>query len=86
MRDLRTYANSRTEGGLSIRRTELRERTRIHVVDQAVLAKQSSETGFTSLAYLMDIDWLMEAYRRTREDRAAGVDGVTAELNRKSFA
>jgi group II intron reverse transcriptase/maturase len=32
----------------------------------------------TSLAYLMDLDWLKEAYRRTRKDGAAGVDGVTA--------
>jgi group II intron reverse transcriptase/maturase len=35
--------------------------------------------AFTSLAYLMDIEWLMEAYRRTRKDGAVGVDGVTAE-------
>jgi group II intron reverse transcriptase/maturase len=35
--------------------------------------------AFTSLAYLMDIDWLKEAYRRTRKDGAVGVDGVTAE-------
>jgi retron-type reverse transcriptase len=35
--------------------------------------------AFTSLAYLMDLDWLTEAYRRTRKDGAAGVDGVTAE-------
>jgi group II intron reverse transcriptase/maturase len=34
--------------------------------------------GFTSLAYLMDSDWLHEAYRRTRKDGAAGVDGQTA--------
>ena len=33
--------------------------------------------GFTSLAYLMDIDWLHEAFRRTRKDGAAGVDGQT---------
>ena len=35
--------------------------------------------GFTSLAHLIDIDWLHEAYRRTRKDGAAGVDGQTAE-------
>jgi len=35
--------------------------------------------AFTSLAYLMDIDWLKEAYRRTRKDGAVGVDGVTGE-------
>jgi RNA-directed DNA polymerase len=44
----------------------------------AGLAKQSPLMGFTSLAYLMDIDWLHEAYRRTRKDGAAGVDGMTA--------
>jgi len=26
--------------------------------------------AFTSLAYLIDIDWLKEAYRRTRKDGA----------------
>src|SRR5262249_49522010 len=44
----------------------------------ATLARQSPQMGFTSLAYLMDSDWLHEAYRRTRQDGAAGVDGVTA--------
>ena len=45
----------------------------------AALAKQSPQMAFTSLAYLMDINWLKEAYRRTRKDGAVGVDGVTAE-------
>ena len=45
----------------------------------AALAKQSPEMAFTSLAYLMDIDWSKEAYRRTRKDGAVGVDGVTAK-------
>ena len=44
----------------------------------AELANQSPEMAFTSLAYFMDIDWLSEAYRKTRKDGAAGVDGVTA--------
>src|SRR5580704_13623670 len=44
----------------------------------AALAKQSPQMAFTSLAYLMDIDWLREAYRRTRKDGAVGVDGMTA--------
>ena len=34
--------------------------------------------SFTSLAYMMDIEWLHEAYRRTRKDTAVGVDGQTA--------
>jgi RNA-directed DNA polymerase len=45
----------------------------------AALAKQSPQMAFTSLAYLMDMDWLKEAYRRTRKDGAVGVDGMTAE-------
>ena len=45
----------------------------------AQLAKQSPQMAFTSLAYLMDLDWLKEAYRRTRKDGAVGVDDVTAE-------
>ena len=44
----------------------------------ATLAKQSPEMAFTSLAYLMDLDWLFEAYHQTRKNKAAGVDGVTA--------
>ena len=44
----------------------------------AALAEQSPEMGFTSLAYLMDIDWMREAYRQTRKNRAVGVDGQTA--------
>jgi len=33
--------------------------------------------AFTSLAYLMDIDWLKAAFHRTRKDGAPGVDGQT---------
>src|SRR4051812_3211420 len=44
----------------------------------AELAKQSPQMAFTSLAYLLDIEWLKEAYR-TRKDGAVGVDGITAE-------
>lgn len=43
----------------------------------ATLAKQSPTMGFTSLAYLMDLQWLTEAYHRTRKNGATGVDGQT---------
>jgi RNA-directed DNA polymerase len=43
----------------------------------ATLAKQSPQMGFTSLAYLMDLQWLTEAYHRTRKNGATGVDGQT---------
>jgi group II intron reverse transcriptase/maturase len=34
--------------------------------------------GFTTLNHHLDLPWLLEAYRRTRKDGAAGVDGQTA--------
>ncbi len=44
----------------------------------ATLAKQAPEMAFTSLSHHIDVDWLREAYRRTRKDGARGVDGQTA--------
>ena len=44
----------------------------------ATLAKQSPQMGFTSLAYLMDVEWLREAYCRTRKDGSVGIDGQTS--------
>jgi RNA-directed DNA polymerase len=44
----------------------------------AELAKQSPQAALTTLAHHIDIDWLLEAYRRTRKDGAVGVDGQTA--------
>jgi group II intron reverse transcriptase/maturase len=35
--------------------------------------------GFTSLNHHIDLEWLHEAYERTRKDGAVGVDGQTAE-------
>jgi RNA-directed DNA polymerase len=45
----------------------------------AKLAREALEVAFTTLAHLIDIDWLREAYRRTRKDGAVGVDGQSAE-------
>jgi RNA-directed DNA polymerase len=44
----------------------------------AELASRSPQAAFTTLAHHIDIDWLFEAYRRTRKDGATGVDGQTA--------
>ena len=52
----------------------------------AKLGEQSPEMGFTSLAYLMDIEWLHEAYRRTRKDGAAGIDGQTSADYERNLA
>jgi group II intron reverse transcriptase/maturase len=45
----------------------------------AQLAKQAPDMAFTSLSHHIDIEWLQEAYRRTRKDGALGVDGQSAE-------
>lgn len=45
----------------------------------ANLAKNAPDMSFTSLNGYLDLDWMREAYRRTRKDGAVGCDGVTAE-------
>lgn len=45
----------------------------------AKLAKQMPGKALTSLAHTIDLDWMREAYRRTRKDGAAGIDGQHAE-------
>lgn len=45
----------------------------------AKLAKEAPDMAFTTLAHHLDVEWLREAYRRTRKDGAAGVDGQTAD-------
>jgi len=45
----------------------------------ATLAKQAPDMAFTTLAHHIDLEWLKEAYRRTRKDGAAGVDGQSAQ-------
>jgi hypothetical protein len=42
-------------------------------------AKTYPAMVFTTLAHRMDVDFLREAYHRTRKDSAPGVDGVTAD-------
>lgn len=41
-------------------------------------ATEITEGAFTTLAHLIDLAWLREAYRQTRKDGASGVDGQTA--------
>lgn len=44
----------------------------------AQLANEAPQMAFTTLAHHIDMDWLKEAYQRTRKDGAVGVDGQTA--------
>jgi RNA-directed DNA polymerase len=45
----------------------------------AKMAREHPEWAFTTLAHHIDVEWLREAYRRTRKDGASGIDGQTAE-------
>jgi RNA-directed DNA polymerase len=45
----------------------------------AKLARTMPQAALTTLAHYIDIDWLREAYRRTRKDGATGTDRQTAE-------
>lgn len=51
----------------------------------AELAKKMPQTALTSLSHHIDLDFLREAFRRTRKDSAAGVDEVTADEYAKSL-
>ena len=44
----------------------------------AAQARDDPERVFNSLHHFIDMDWMREAYSRTRKDGAPGVDGVTA--------
>jgi RNA-directed DNA polymerase len=45
----------------------------------AKLAKENRDAPLNNLAHHIDIEWLREAYRRTRKAGASGVDGISAK-------
>jgi len=45
----------------------------------AKMAREYPTRSFTNLAHYIDLDFLREAYNRTRKDGATGVDGVTGK-------
>ncbi len=45
----------------------------------AELARANRKWAFTSVAHGIDLEWMREAYRRTRKDGSPGVDGCTAK-------
>ncbi|HEU4412641.1 MAG TPA: hypothetical protein VFS43_45780, partial [Polyangiaceae bacterium] len=45
----------------------------------AKMAQQMPGVALTSLSHAIDLDWLREAYRRTRKGGAQGVDGRSAD-------
>jgi len=57
------------------------ESMNVHTKQQRIaeLARFMPKVSFTSLAYHIDLEWMYEAYRKTRKNGAPGVDDVTAE-------
>ena len=45
----------------------------------AKLAREIRGAPLNTLAHHIDVEWLREAYRRTRKDGAMGVDGQSAK-------
>jgi len=45
----------------------------------ATAAQRSPKIAFTSLAHYIDLEWLIEAFHRTRKDGAAGIDDVSGK-------
>ena len=45
----------------------------------AAAAQRSPKVAFTSLAHYIDLEWLAEAYHRTRKDGCVGVDDMTGK-------
>jgi len=45
----------------------------------AELARQKPGEALTSLHHHIDMDWLLEAWQRTRKDGASGIDGQSAQ-------
>ena len=44
----------------------------------AEVAREKRGQALTSLSHHIDVDWMKEAYRRTRKDGATGIDGQSA--------
>ena len=51
----------------------------------AELASRRLGDGITSLNQHIDLAWMLEAWRQTRQDKAPGVDGQTAEEYEKDL-
>jgi retron-type reverse transcriptase len=45
----------------------------------AALRERCPDAPLNNLHHHIDMDWLLEAYRRTRKDGATGIDGETAQ-------
>ena len=51
----------------------------------AKLAREMPQAALTTLAHNIDVEWLHEAYRRTRKGGATGIDRQTADEYARSL-
>ncbi len=65
------------EGKMAETQTSVDVSTKLERI--AKLAREAPDMAFRNLAHHIDINWLREAYRRTRKDGARGVDGQSAD-------
>jgi RNA-directed DNA polymerase len=68
--------NSTLEGKMTEPSSSLDISTKLERI--AKLAREIGDASLTTLAHHIDVNWLREAYRRTRKDGALGVDGQSA--------
>jgi RNA-directed DNA polymerase len=74
----REHRNTGTFGGKMVETSSSRTvSTKLERI--AKLAREMPQAALTTLAHHIDIDWLREAYRRTRKDGATGIDRQTAD-------
>jgi RNA-directed DNA polymerase len=64
------------EGKTAERRAQVDVSTKLERV--AVRARERPDEVITHFSHLIDLEWMKEAFDRTRKDGASGVDGVTA--------
>ena len=69
--------NSTLEGKMTEPPSSLDVSTKLERI--AKQAKEIRGASLKTLAHHIDVDWMREAYRRTRKSGALGVDGVSAE-------
>ena len=51
----------------------------------AKITREHKGESLKSVAHNIDLEWLYVAYRKTRRDGAAGIDGITAEEYEKNL-
>lgn len=76
--EVRRHLRLELEGG-HVQSTKGPGSTSTKIRQIAELAEKFPDSALTTLAHRIDLEWLAEAYRRTRKSGAVGVDGQSAQ-------